>query len=267
MSLTGKVALVTGAAGGIGAVTAGVLAAGGARVVLSDLPETSVDQVAGELTAAGHTVVAHQADLTDEADVAALVARAVEQFGGLDIVDNNAAATLLSAGDLDVTSMSVGLWDETMAANLRGPMLVCKHAIPVMVGRGGGSIVNIASGLGLTGDFTRVAYSCSKAAVTALTRHIATAYGESGVRCNAVAPGLVETAATRTQMPEPVRQVFIDHTPLRRLGRAEDLAHIVAFLASDEAAFITGQVICVDGGLIAHTPTAMPVRALVADLA
>lgn len=265
MSLTGKVALVTGAAGGIGAVTAGVLAAAGARVVLSDLPGTPVGQVAADLAAKGHAAVGHEADLTDEAAVAALVRLAVERFGGLDVVDNNAAATLLSAGDRDVTSMSVELWDETMAINLRGPMLVCKHAIPVMVRRGGGSIINIASGLALTGDYSRVAYSCSKAAVTALTRHIATAYGEYGVRCNAVAPGLVETAATRTQMPEALRQVFVDHTPLARLGRPEDLANTVAFLASDEAAYITGQVICVDGGLIAHTPTAMPVRALVAD--
>jgi NAD(P)-dependent dehydrogenase (short-subunit alcohol dehydrogenase family) len=226
-----------------------------------------VGERADDLAAKGLQVAAHEADLTDEASVEALIAFAVERFGGLDVVDNNAAATLMTVGDLDVTSMTVDMWDRTMAANLRGPMLVCKHAIPAMVERGGGSIVNISSGLGLTGDFTRVAYSCSKAAVVALTRHIATAYGHRGVRCNAIAPGVTETPSMKEQLPEPIRQVFIEHSPIPRLGRPEDIAHTVAFLASDQAAYVNGQVICVDGGLIAHTPTAMPVRDVIAQFA
>jgi NAD(P)-dependent dehydrogenase (short-subunit alcohol dehydrogenase family) len=267
MILNGKVALVTGAAGGIGAATAEVLARAGACVVLTDLPGTPVGGIAARLSASGLRAAAQEADLGDEASVQALIAFTIERFGGLDVVDNNAAATRLSAGDMDVTSMSVDLWDQTMAANLRGPMLVCKHALPVMIERGGGSVVNISSGLGLTGDFTRVAYSCSKAAILALTRHIATAYGDRGIRCNALAPGLVGTPATNAQMPGPMREVFTEQTPLGRLGRPDDLADAVLFLASDHSSYITGQIINVDGGLIAHTPTAMPIRRLMAELA
>lgn len=266
VTLRGKVALVTGAAGGIGAATAATLAGAGAQVVLTDLPEADVAATVERLTADGLAVAGHDADLADEASVEALIAFAVERFGGLDVVDNNAAATLLSLSDGDVTTTTVELWDQTMAANLRSQMLVCKHALPVLIGRGGGSVVNISSGLGLTGDFTRVAYSCSKAAVVALTRHIATTYGDRGVRCNAIAPGLVETPSMQAQMPEPLRKVFVEHTPAGRLGRPDDLAQAVLFLASDASAYVNGQVICVDGGLIAHTPTAMPVRDVAKEL-
>jgi NAD(P)-dependent dehydrogenase (short-subunit alcohol dehydrogenase family) len=264
--LDGKVGLVTGAAGGIGVATALALARAGARVVVTDLPQMSVGRVADDLAAQGLDVAACDADLTDEADVEALVAFTVERYGGLDVVDNNAAASLMSAGDFDVTSMDVELWDQTMAANLRSQMLVCKHALPVMIERGGGSVVNISSGLGLTGDFTRVAYSCSKAAIVALTRHVATAYGGHGVRCNAIAPGVVGTTAAQTQMPESMLGVFAEHSPMGRLGRPEDIANAVLFLASDLAGYVNGQIICVDGGLIAHSPTAMPIRDLVAQM-
>jgi NAD(P)-dependent dehydrogenase (short-subunit alcohol dehydrogenase family) len=266
-SLEGKVALVTGAAGGIGAATATALARAWAKVVVTDLPTMSVADLAAELTSKGLEAAASDADLTEEESVEALVGFAVEHFGGLDIVDNNAAASRLSSGDFDVTSMDVELWDQTMAANLRSQMLVCKHALPVLISRGGGSVINISSGLGLTGDFTRVAYSCSKAAIVALTRHVATAYANRGVRCNAIAPGVIGTGVAQAEIPAPILQVIADQCPMERVGRPEEIANAVLFLASDLAAYVNGQVICVDGGLIAHSPTAMPIRDLMAELA
>jgi NAD(P)-dependent dehydrogenase (short-subunit alcohol dehydrogenase family) len=183
-----------------------------------------------------------------------MVEAAVKSFGGLDVLHNNAAATepQLLAGDLELTAMDAAIWDRTLAINLRGPMLGCKHAIPRMLERGGGAIVNTSSASGLTGDLVRAAYGASKAGLDALTRYVATQYGKRGIRCNAIAPGVIATPALAANVPRA--QIGASSAPPRTPdSRPQDIAE--RSLASDDAAFITGQVISVDGGLLAHHPS------------
>jgi NAD(P)-dependent dehydrogenase (short-subunit alcohol dehydrogenase family) len=253
--LTGKVAVVTGGAGGIGVAVVAALAAAGAAVVLADLPDTPFAAVAAELAGRGARVVGCAVDVSAEDSVRELTRFTADTFGGIDIVVNNAALTSAIPRDHDVVTMPVDLWDEVMAVNLRGPMLLCKHAVPSMIERGGGSVVNMASGQGLSGDRTMVAYGSSKGGLIALTRFVAAAYGDYHVRCNAVAPGLILTPVLEADMPEPVRAMIRKHNLLPRLGDPGDVAAIVTFLASPAAGFITGQVISVDGGFLAHLPS------------
>ncbi len=264
--LDGRVAIVTGGAGGIGRATVKALASAGARVVVADLANASVAEVVAEVTSAGGQATGCRVDISDEQSVMAMIQVAIDVYGGLDIVDNNAAATHFTAQDLDVTNMTVELWDQTMASNLRGPMLVCKHAIPRLLERGGGSIVIISSGLALSGDLGTVAYASSKSGLLALMRHIATAFGPHGIRCNAIAPGLIETPVMVSQMPAPVQEVFVQHCSVQRLGQPEDVANAVVFLASDKSAFITGQTLAVDGGLLAHSPQVHDIRQMMASM-
>ncbi|MDS0135825.1 MULTISPECIES: SDR family oxidoreductase [unclassified Amycolatopsis] len=254
-ALEGKVAIVTGGAGGIGVVTVAALAEAGARVVVADVAGAAVAEVVDALTAQGLKVAGHVVDVSDEDSVRSLVRFTVDTFGGVDILDNNAALVSAIKRDRDVVTMPVELWDEVMAVNLRGPMLLCKHTVPLMIERGGGSIVNIASGQGLSGDRTMVAYGSSKGGLIALTRFVAAAYGDHGVRCNTVAPGLIKTAALDADMPEFVQDKIRTHNLVPRLGTPADVAALVTFLASPAASFITGQLIPVDGGFLSHLPT------------
>jgi NAD(P)-dependent dehydrogenase (short-subunit alcohol dehydrogenase family) len=251
--LEGKVAIVTGGAGGIGVATVAALAEAGAQVVVADV--AGVDEAVDSLTAQGLKVAGHVVDVSSEASVRELVEFTVDTFGGVDILDNNAALVSAIKRDRDVVTMPVELWDEVMAVNLRGPMLLCKHTVPIMIERGGGSIINIASGQGLSGDRTMVAYGSSKGGLIALTRFVAAAYGEHGVRCNTVAPGLVKTPALDADMPPFVQDKIRTHNLLPRLGSPADVAGVVTFLASPAASFITGQLISVDGGFLSHLPT------------
>ncbi|KOX34602.1 MULTISPECIES: SDR family NAD(P)-dependent oxidoreductase [Streptomyces] len=257
-SLAGKVAVVTGGAGGIGVATVEALAVAGAQVVLADVADDTAKAAAEKLAAQGLSVVGHGVDISSEASVERLVDFAVDTFGGIDVLDNNAALTSAIRQDRDVVSMSVELWDQVLAVNLRGPMLLCKHTVPVMIERGGGSVVNITSGQGLSGDRVMVAYGSSKGGLIALTRFVAAAYGSDGIRCNAVAPGLVRTPALEADMPVPVQQMFQSANLIPRLGTPQDVSQLVAFLASPAASFITGQVLSVDGGFLAHLPTLSP---------
>jgi len=260
--LAGRVAIVTGAASGIGRATAFALAREGASVVVADLNAEGAKRVAGEIEAAGGSAIGQATDVSSEPSIVAMVAAAVERFGGLDILHNNAAASdpALMGSDGELTSLTLDTWERTLAVNLRGPMLGCKHAVPRMLERGGGVIVNTSSASGLAGDLVRTAYGVSKAGLDSLTRYVATQYGKRGIRCNSIAPGVIATPALAANVPPEMIAVYERSHLTPRLGRPEDIAAVVVFLATDDAAFITGQTLSVDGGLLAHHPAVAELR-------
>lgn len=253
----GKVAIVTGAGSGIGAATARRLAAEGASVTVADLDATRAEVVRDAIGADGGVARVQAVDVSDPDAVAAMVADTVTAFGGLDVLHNNAAAIDQNAHDQDVVTGDLDVWDRVLAVNLRGPVLGCRFAIPAMLERGGGAIVNTASAAAFYGSRTLAAYGTSKAAVVALTRYVATAYADRGVRCNAVAPGVVvdrtvqETAGTG---PGSRLGPYVAGHLTDRLGYPEEIAAAVAYLASDEAAFVTGECLRIDGGLTVPSP-------------
>jgi NAD(P)-dependent dehydrogenase (short-subunit alcohol dehydrogenase family) len=253
--LEGKVAIVTGAASGIGAGTATRLAQEGAAVVVADINLPGAEQLVARIIETGGAAAAVRVDLSDEQSINDMFSFVVNRFGGLDILDNNAADTRLSATrDVGVEHTDTQVWDTLMRINLRGTMLACKAAIPRMRARGGGSIINMSSGSGLTGALAPTAYGVSKAGIIMLTQYVATQHGKEGIRCNAIAPGLIVTDAASSYASGPFGEMMLRHHLTPRLGTPADVASAVVFLASDEASFITGQVICVDGGLLAHAP-------------
>jgi NAD(P)-dependent dehydrogenase (short-subunit alcohol dehydrogenase family) len=251
--MDGKVAIVTGSHRGIGWETARVLADAGAKVVLADLPGTPLEEAAARI-GDSRRVAHHALDISDEAGVKRLMGFTVATFGRLDALDNNAARQGLPQ-DVDVVSMDVELWDCVFAVNARGAMLMCKHAIPAMIESGGGSIVNTSSGAATGGNLRNTAYACTKGAIETLTRHVATQYGEHGVRCNAIAPGLIATEMLGSSLPAEIQDRVVEHKLVGRLGEPLDVAQAVLFLLSDRSAFITGHLLRVDGGFYAHTPT------------
>jgi NAD(P)-dependent dehydrogenase (short-subunit alcohol dehydrogenase family) len=265
--LEGKVAIVTGAGGrgGIGVQSASVLAQAGARVVLADLASSSLEETTAALAAEGLMVLCCATDISDERSVEALIRFTRQRLGRLDILDNNAASQG-QPEDRDVASMPVELWDRIMSVNARGTMLMCKHALPLMIEGGGGSIINISSGTSMAGDFFATAYAASKGVINTLTRYVATQYGARGIRCNALILGLILTPTLEATLPPALREVFRQHKLIGRLGIPADVAQMVKFLASARSAFITGQLLPLDGGFYAHTPTSVGVAELVAKM-
>jgi NAD(P)-dependent dehydrogenase (short-subunit alcohol dehydrogenase family) len=253
--LEGKVAVVTGSASGIGRATAKLMAREGAKVVVADINDGGAEQVAVDIRAGGGDAIAVATDVSREADVRAMVAAAVDTFGALHVLHNNAAITSADHLALDgtVVDMELDVWDRTFSVALRGAMLGCKHAVPRMIEAGGGSIVNTSSNSGLSGDLTLTAYSAAKAGINSLTLSVATAFGKQGVRCNAIAPGYIQTEAS-VAVPQELLGVFVSNNLLPRVGEPDDIANAVAFLASDRASFVTGQIIKVDGGQLSHLP-------------
>jgi NAD(P)-dependent dehydrogenase (short-subunit alcohol dehydrogenase family) len=252
--LSEKVAIVTGGGGGIGGATARALAREGAAVVVVDINEPAALSVADGIAASGGTALAVRADLSEERQVETLIDQATSRFGRLDVLHNNAALTdseFLSA-DTAVTELSIDVWERTLAVNLRSQMLMCKHAVPIMVEGGGGSIINMSSGASLKGDRTRTAYGVSKAGVNALTMYVATSHGKKGIRANTILPGLVITDAVRAHLNETLLASLGKAVLTRSVGQPEDIADVVVFLASEESRYITGQMIAVDGGMSAH---------------
>jgi NAD(P)-dependent dehydrogenase (short-subunit alcohol dehydrogenase family) len=256
--LANKIGIVTGAASGIGAETALRLAREGASVVVADINHQGAEARAASIRAAGHVAIAARLDLADEDSISAVIRLAVEHFGGLDILCNNAASTQLSSSrDAPIETMDNAVWDAIMQTNLRGTMLACRYAIAPLRARGGGAIVNIASGAGVVGMamLTSSAYAASKAGIITLTQYVATQHGKENIRCNAIAPGLIVTPSTeKTYADGPVGAMMLRHHLTPRLGRPADIAAAVVYLASDEAGFVTGQILNVDGGLSAHAP-------------
>jgi NAD(P)-dependent dehydrogenase (short-subunit alcohol dehydrogenase family) len=264
--LAGTIALVTGAAGGIGSATVRTLVELGATVVAADLPGSDFEKLRSSVSAPDR-LDTQQVDISAEDSVAALLGAVRSTHGRLDVLDNNAGLTSKAAFDFDVVNMDVAMWDEMQAVNVRGTMLMCKHAVPLMIESGGGSIINISSDQGLSGDMMTVAYGTSKGGVNSMTRFVAAAYGKHGIRCNAIAPGLIASDTMLATMPEQIQQICIESFLIQRLGQPEDIAELVAFLASARSSYITGQLIQVDGGFLAHLPTMAPLNALFAQAA
>ena len=254
ISLADKVAVVTGAAGGIGAATARLLSTAGAAVVISDINIDGAKAVAEEIRSQGGTAQAVRADISSEAEVRELIEKVEQTFGRLDVLDNNAGILGPALGaDLGIISMDVEVWDRAYAVNCRGTMLVTKHALPLMIRGGGGSIINIASTGAAWGQPRSSAYGTTKAAVVVLTRYIAIQHRKDGIRRNAISPGMIGTDAAKEIWKTSPLAAEAD-ARMMRLGEPLDLARAVLFLASELSEFVTGQLLSVDGGLSAGSP-------------
>ncbi|HEY8350501.1 MAG TPA: 3-oxoacyl-[acyl-carrier-protein] reductase [Clostridia bacterium] len=246
MQLNGKTALITGSARGLGKAIAIKMASLGANIVLNDIPSSeALDETAEELRKAGYRVAVAKGDVRNQDDVKAMVATAVETFGSLDILVNNAGVTK----DKPLAMMSEEDWDLVLDINLKGAFICTKLAVKQMIKQKYGRIVNIASVAGRYGNRGQANYSASKAGLIGLTMSTAKEFASKGITCNAVAPGLIQSHMTDA-LPEEVRQKYLGNIPLGRFGTPEDVANVVAFLASDEASYVTAQVIDIDGGLV-----------------
>ena len=247
-----KVAIVTGAASGIGFETAKAFAQKGASVVMSDVDEERLEESADIVDMINDKTVFIKADVSKEEDVKKLVHFTVDTFGGVDIACNNAGV----GGELNATAdYTVAEWDRVININLRGQWLCMKYQIPEMLKRGNGSIINVASILGKVGFASAPAYVAAKHGLVGLTKSAALEYSSQGVRVNAIAPAFIETPmlerAGLTTDPE-AKQQLVDMHPIGRLGQPEEVAHAIAWLASDEASFVTGHTLLVDGGYTAR---------------
>jgi len=247
--LEGKVALITGAGMGMGREACAVFAGEGARVIALDVDASALDRTVESVAAAGGQILACVADVADEAAVEAAVKAGCARFGGLHILYNN-AGVLWRDRDFGVLETDSEVWDRVMAINLKGMVWVCKYGIPKLIEAGGGAVVNVGSVSALLGDpVPQDAYSCSKGAVISLTRSLAVQFAAQGVRANCIHPGFVMTPM---QAEKTVSQEWIDgaceYIPLGRLAQPRDIVNAALFLASDEAAYITGAELVVDGG-------------------
>jgi NAD(P)-dependent dehydrogenase (short-subunit alcohol dehydrogenase family) len=260
--LAGKVAIITGSGHGLGAETARVLAAQGAKVAIVDIAIEAARGVAAEIEAQGGQALAVQVDLMSEDAIKSMVDAVVARFGRIDVLHNNAAAldTAQRQSDRDVCNVAIEAWDRALDVNTRGAMLCCKHVIPLMVAQGGGSIIHSTSGFGLLGDVTLTAYAASKAALMALSRSVAAQYGKQGIRSNAIMLGFVVNDHAQKSVPEEVKDILLAQHLTPELGRPRQIADVVAFLASDESSFITGATIPVDGGFTSHSPAMVPLK-------
>ncbi len=242
----GQVALVTGASRGIGRAVAMELGRAGYAVCINYLnSEDAARQAAEALRAGGSDAIALRADVADGTAVAEMVRRTEKELGPVTLLVNNAGV----AGQAQFQDISDEMWDRYLAVNLGGARNTIRAVLPHMLSEKRGAIVNISSIWGLRGASCEVAYACTKAAIIALTRSLAMELAPSGIRVNCVAPGVIDTDMVQVLGQETLRDLA-EQTPLGRLGRPEDIAHAVAFLASDKASFITGQVLGADGGFI-----------------
>jgi 3(or 17)beta-hydroxysteroid dehydrogenase len=250
LRLVGKVAVISGAARGMGAAEARLFAREGARVVIGDVLEAEGAAIEAEISAKGGEAVFVRLDVTRESDWAQAVASTVQRFGKLDVLVNNAG--IGGVGRVDETATEA--WDRVMEVNAKGVFLGTRAAIPAMRGAGGGSIINISSQLGLVGmDDSSPQYTASKGAVRLLTKTTALQYARDGIRCNSVHPGPIVTPMTERRRAEPaVYQRMLSRIPLGRYGEPDEVAYGVLYLASDESAFVTGSELVIDGGWTAQ---------------
>jgi NAD(P)-dependent dehydrogenase (short-subunit alcohol dehydrogenase family) len=252
-NLEGKKALVTGASRGIGAAIAVAFAEAGADVAVTARSEGDLEEVAGKARATGRKAVAIPADVTKQDQVTAAVERAVAELGGLDVLVNNAGGSRFMA---PLVMTREDGWAKGIALNLDSVFWFCKAAGPHMLGRGSGSVINVASVAGVRSSPLLTFYGAAKAAVINLTKSLAIEWGESGVRVNAIAPGWIKTDLNKALWSDPATaEGMIRGVPLKRFGEVDDIAGAAIFLASDAAAYVNGHTIVIDGGMIAGTST------------
>jgi NAD(P)-dependent dehydrogenase (short-subunit alcohol dehydrogenase family) len=252
--LKGKVGIVTGAGSGIGRASARCLAEHGVKVVASDINMVGARETAQMITDAGGEAIAVEADVTDEAAVQAMVATAVDRYGSLQLLHNNAANVGILSRDVELVDTDLDVWEKTLQVNLLGPVLGCKYAIPHMLDAGGGAIVMTSSVSGQRGELSHAAYGTSKAALEGLTLYVATQYGKRNIRCNAVAPGATKTETFNSSATAELKSMCERNLVTPDLADPSQIADAVAFLLSDHSTFVTGQCLNVDGGYNMHYP-------------
>ncbi|MDK2810094.1 MAG: 3-oxoacyl-[acyl-carrier protein] reductase [Petroclostridium sp.] len=246
MSLQGKTAIITGAGRGIGKAIAMKLAQMGANIVINDIPSSiDADKTAEEINSNGGNAIVCKGDVRNPQDVEAVVRQAVEKFGSVDILINNAGITR----DTLIMKMSEKDWDDVLDINLKGAFNCIKAVTRIMMKQRSGKIVNVASVVGVMGNAGQANYSASKAGLIGLTKSTAKELAPRGINCNAIAPGFIQSDMT-DKLSETVKEEYMKNIPLKRFGTPDDVANVVAFLVSDDANYITGQVLHIDGGLV-----------------
>jgi NAD(P)-dependent dehydrogenase (short-subunit alcohol dehydrogenase family) len=249
--LKGKRIVVASGATGIGAATAERLAAEGSQLIVGDINEAGLAETVERIKQAGGRAHAAHYDLADAGSIAALIEASITRYGGIDGLANIGAdvGTTTLQNDFDVGAMDVAIWERTLRVNLIGHALLMKAALPHFIAQGGGAIVSVSSASAYMGDASLPAYAASKAGLHALIRHVARRWGKDNVRCNGVAPGLVLTGPARGAFTPAELARNLEQLPLPRHGEPADLAATIAFLLSDDAEWITGQVIATNGGI------------------
>ena len=254
MRLAGKVCIVTGAGSGQGRSAALRFSEEGASVVIAEVDTATGASAADEITAAGGAAVFVKTEVSREEDWKRVVAAAVERFGGVDVLYNNAAVAPVEDGS--VVDVPLDTWHRTLAVNLTGPMLGCRHAIPEMLRRGGGSIINTSSIRAFVGGSQPIdAYTASKGALISLTRSLAVVYGPQGIRANVIAPGTIRTpmALVHDAHGDPGSQMRLARYPVGRFGEPAEIADLALYLASDESRWTNGAVMVIDGGAMINS--------------